>query len=204
MTHLRHRLGRNAPLTEVHRRAGGGQNAEAVLREFLHGVHEPRAVFCTHRDEHSARDGRAIAGLDLRLGIGAPEFRVDPHHLSGALHLGSQQSVGPWELHERKHRLLHRIMPRPDLLGEVQLGQALPHHHQGGDLRQRSANRLGDERHGAGSPRVHLDDEHLAALDRVLDIHESEHAQFQSELSRRGTDLVDDRERERVRRQRAG
>ena len=57
-----------------------------------------------------------------------------------------------------------------------EVGQPLAGHHPRGDLGQRAADRLGDERHGAAGARIDLEDEHLAVLDRHLHVHQAAHA----------------------------
>ena len=84
-----------------------------------------RAVLLAHRDQHAAALRQRVAGLDLRLRVGAAEVRVDAHHLARALHLGAEQRVDAGELHEREHGLLHREVSRPDLLGEAELLERL-------------------------------------------------------------------------------
>ena len=55
----------------------------------------------------------------------------------------------------------------------TQLGEGLPHHHPGRHLGQRNTGGLGDERHGPGRPWVGLEDEHVIAPHRELDVEQT-------------------------------
>ena len=117
---------------------------------------------------------------------------------------GPNKRIYAGELHEREDGLLDREVAGPDLRGEPQLLQRLAHHHQRGQLGQWAANGLGDEGHRARRARVHLDDVDLAALDRVLHVHQAVHTQLEGQLAGGREDLVDHVLAQRVRRQRAG
>ena len=66
------------------------------------------------------------------------------------------------------------------------------------------ADHLGDERHGAGSARVHLEHEDLAVLDGELHVHEPDDLQGERKLARLALELGQHLGAERMRRQRAG
>jgi hypothetical protein len=82
---------------------------------------------------------------------------------------------------EGQHRLLDGHPAPVDGIGQhaigAQLRQGGAGHDPGRHLRQRHAGRLGDERHGAAGAGVGLQHEHLAPLDRVLDVDEADHAE---------------------------
>ncbi len=128
-------------------------------------------------------------GRDLRLGEGDPERPVDPHHLAGGLHLRPQQGVHVGELDEGEDRLLHADVRRDDLLREAQLGQLPPRHHLRGELGQRHADGLADERDGARRARVDLEDVDLAALDGELHVHQPDDGQLERHRLRLPGDL---------------
>jgi hypothetical protein len=79
---------------------------------------------------------------------------------------------------EGEHRLLHAPVLRGLLAGEAEVLELETGHHLRRQLRQRHADRLGHERDGAGSARVHLEDEELVVLDRELDVHQADDLQL--------------------------
>ena len=52
------------------------------------------------------------AAAELRLGEGAAEIGVEPHHLAGRFHLRPEDQIDAGEAGEREHRLLDRDMRR--------------------------------------------------------------------------------------------
>ena len=82
--------------------------------------------------------------------------------------------------------------------------QRVPEHHARGDLRERDADGLGDERHGAGRARVHLQHVDRVVADGELHVDEPDHAEGLGERARLSTQSLDLVLAERVRRQRAG
>ena len=128
--------------------------------------------------------GQVGIGVELarahRLRERLPERAADRHRLADRLHVGRQPSLAARELLEGEARDLRDDVVdrrlegggrRPgdvvgDLVERVADGEA------GGDLRDREAGRLRGQRRGARDPRVHLDDDDLAALgvDPELDV----------------------------------
>ena len=88
--------------------------------------------------------------------------------------------------------------------GRPEVGDALAEHDPAGELGQRQADGLGDERHGARGARVGLDHVQLAAVDRVLHVEQPDDADRERDLARRRADLLEHLLAERVRRQHAG
>ena len=158
-----------------------------------------------HRDQNGSGLGReTVASLDLRLRKRAAEVRVDAHHLTGALHFGTEQRIDTRELHEGEDRLLDREVLRDDRLREVERLQCLPRHDPGRQLRQRATDRLRHERHGPGCAGIHLDHVDLLVLHRVLHVHQTPNPDLEGEQARRLRDLVEPLRRQRIGRQRAG
>ena len=82
--------------------------------------------------------------------------------------------------------------------------QRLAGHQAGGDLGDRQAGRLGDERHGAAGARIDLEHVDLAVLDRELHVHQADDLQRLGQRLGLALDLGDDLGRQRIGRQRAG
>ena len=148
------------------------------------------------REQGDARGG-------LRLPERGREVARDAHHLAGGLHLRAEHGVGAGEPCERQHRLLDRdVVGRR--AGHVLVGQALAQHQAAGDLRERRADRLRDERDGPRGARVRLDDMELASGDRVLDVDQADHAELERDPRRGLADLLEHRLPEAHRRDHAG
>ena len=82
--------------------------------------------------------------------------------------------------------------------------ELLAEHHAAGELGQRQAGGLGDERDRPRGARVGLDDVQVVAVDAVLDVDQADHAEREREVARGLADLVQHLGAERVRRQHAG
>ena len=85
-----------------------------------------------------------------------------------------------------------------------QVGEHFARHDARGDLGDRCADRLGDERHRPAGARIDLDQVNLAVLDRELDVHQPADLEPVREQFGLALDLGDDRGRQAVRRDRAG
>ena len=192
-------------------RLGGaacGEDPEAVLVQALGDREGARLIGIGDRDEHGAVQRQRAAGGGLRLGERGREVARDPHHLPGGAHLRAEHRVGALEAIERQHRLLDRDVvaeaePFP-LARQVQRAERLAQHHAAGELRQRQADGLGDEWHGARGPGVGLQHVQLPVDDGVLHVQQPDHADGQRELARGGADLIEHLAPQRVRRQHAG
>ena len=148
------------------------------------------------------------AGGGLRLGERGREVARDPHHLAGRAHLRAEHRVGAVEAVERQHRLLDRdVLAIAEPLpagGQAEVGDPLAEHDPAGELRQRHADRLGDERHRARGARVGLDHEQLPGVDGVLHVQQPDDPDRERDLARGLADLLEHLLAERVRRQHAG
>ena len=98
----------------------------------------------------------------------------DPHHLAGALHLRAQHSVGAGEAGEGEHRLLDADVLPPPLAAGPGSDSRSPEHQPAGQLGERRADRLGDERNRARGARIGLDHVQLAPRDPVLDVDQAD------------------------------
>ena len=166
-------------------------------------VDEGRLVLVANRDEHPPGQGQLHAGAELALGKGEAEIAVDPHDLAGRFHFRSQHHIASRETCEGEDGFLHRDMVRRDIV-KVEPGQFLARHHAGRDLGQRHACRLGDEGNGAAAARVHLEKIDVLVLDGELHIHQPDNAQRAGQRLGLAADLLDQRVRQGLRRQRAG
>ena len=86
----------------------------------------------------------------------------------------------------------------------LKLGEGLARHDPGGDLGDRQADHLGDERHGARGARIDLQHVDVAVLDGVLHVHQPADLQRQRQLAGLPAKLGDRFGLQVVRRQRAG
>ena len=69
--------------------------------------------------------------------------------------------------------------------GSPSVGEPLAEHHAAGELGQRQAGRLGDERHRPRGARVGLDHVQVVAVDAVLDVDQPDHAERRARVARR-------------------
>ena len=83
-------------------------------------------------------------------------------------------------------------------IGCERVPQGHSRHHARGDLGDRHADCLGDERHGAARARVHFDDEDRPVLDRELHVHQAAHVQGARERFGLARQFPDDLIRQRV------
>jgi hypothetical protein len=88
--------------------------------------------------------------------------------------------------------------------GQAEVGQALAEHEPARHLRQRHADRLGDERDGPRRAGVGLDDVQPPGVDRVLDVEQAHHPEAERDAAGVAPDLLEHRVPERVRGQHAG
>ncbi len=108
------------------------------------------------------------------LGVGRAHLVADTHDLAGGSHLRSENGVLLREPIPRQHGLLDGHEPPIREIGDHPLDPQLlecgPHHHPGGDLGERRADRLGDEGHRARTARVRFQQKHVVVLHRKLDV----------------------------------
>ena len=88
--------------------------------------------------------------------------------------------------------------------GEAELLQAHPQHHLGGDFGQRHAGGLADKGNGSRGPGIDLKDKERLSLDRKLDVHQADNAQFLRHGLGGGGDLGNDGRGQGMGRQHAG
>ncbi len=157
-------------------------------------------------------NGRALArqrhpGRRLGLGEGGREVARDAHHLAGRAHLRAEQRIRAFEAVERQHGLLDRdvlSIADPLLAPADQALNALAEHDPAGELRERDADGLGDERDGPRGTRVDLDHVQLAGVDGVLHVDEADDADRERDLAGGRAHLLKHLAPQRVRREHAG
>ena len=158
--------------------------------------------------EYLAVAGQYGAGRQLALGEGDGKAFADAHHFAGGLHFRAQHDVDAGKLDEGENGFLDGDVAG-DRLAEIALvGQRHADHYLGGHLGERHARGLGDERHGAARPGVHLEHVHVRpavfAFDGVLDVHQASDFQAAGEAVRGLADFRHDRAGQAVRRDGAG
>ena len=133
-------------------------------------------------DEYRARGRRRGSRTELGFGEGLFESIAGAHHFAGGLHLRTQDRVYAGELVEGHHRLLDAEKGRNHFAGESLLGQRLAGHATCGDLGKGDTDALGDKRHRARGPGIHLNDVDLVILPGELHIHQALDLQGTSHL----------------------
>ena len=183
--------------------ATGGDHVEAQRNQPAHRRHDDGLVAVLHRDEQAAGGRQVEPRALLRFEEGGREIACNPHDFAGGLHLGRQYRIDAREARKGEDRLLDRdIAEVPPQLRQVR--QFLPRHHPRGELRDRRADRLGDEGHGAAGARIDLDQIDHPVLHRELDVHQPDDAERSGKQARLPLDLGDDGRLQAVGGQRAG
>src|SRR5947209_1341876 len=103
---------------------------------------------------------------------------IDSHHLTSRFHLRSEGNILALVTQEGKDRFLYRKMFWDDLFGEAKLAQGFSRHHFGRQFRERNADGLAYERHGARGSWVDFEHVNVLALNRELHIHQSADVQL--------------------------
>src|SRR5699024_4420451 len=116
-------------------------------------------------------------GGELRFDESFSEATPHPHHFASGLHFGAKNRIDPRKLHKWEDCFFDRVILRHDLAHHTLTGKTLPRHTAGGDLGQRQAASLGDERHGTRGARVYLQYIHgrivALALNSELYVHQT-------------------------------
>ena len=115
---------------------------------------------------------------DLRLGKGHSEIGIDPHHLSGGFHLGSQHRIDAVEAVEREDRFLDGDVIDFDFSLDAQFQELFADHHLGGHLGPGDPCRLADKGNGSRGPGIDFKDIDDVVLDRILNVHQADHVEF--------------------------
>src|SRR5690606_38559600 len=146
--HLVHAAHRQTSGLDDTRRTGGGHHFEAETDKITGHVFDEGLIVLAHADEGATRGREDLARSKLSLGEGFGEAVADAHHLTGGLHLRTENGVHARELGEGEHCLLDAEERRNDFFGEANLRQGLASHDTRGHLGQGLADALGNERHG--------------------------------------------------------
>ena len=192
-TELPEHLGADAVLLQEGRRALGGLDVEAQVVE---PADERKSVLLVLVGDGG--EDRPV-GLDVHAGglqglvQGAVQGVVVADGFARGLHLRGEVSVDPLDLSEGEGRRLDEVALA---LREIDLRDALflqgvAQHHPRGDLGHRDARALGDERDGAGRPRIDLDHVHvLVAVHDELDVEQAHDADGFAQFHRIVDDLL--------------
>src|SRR5277367_2158835 len=160
-------------------------------------------VVVADADKHQPGVRQIRRGCQLRLGKRHREGLVDSHHLAGRFHLGAEDRIDARKSSERKHRLLDRNVFRHVFGREPDLAQSLPRHDERRVLRQRDTNRFAHKWNRARRPWIYFQDKYFAAIDRILNINQPDHAKLARQHLRLPDQLLLQRGAQRRRRQRA-
>src|SRR5277367_6180614 len=160
-------------------------------------------VFVADADKHQPGVWQIRRSRQLGLGKRHREGLVDSHHLAGRFHLGAEDRIDARKSSERKHRLLDGNMLWYVFGRESDLAQFLPRHHERRVFRQRNANSFAHKWNGARRPWIHFQDKNFAAIDRVLNINQPDHAELAREHFRLPDQFLLQCGAQRRRRQRA-
>ena len=171
------RAHRDSVIVEEFGGAAGRHDVESHRCQLTRQIGHRRLVVVAHGDENRAALRQVDPGAKLRLGEGAGEIAVQPHHLAGRFHLRAKHHIDAGEPREREHRFLDRDMGADAAAIEIEGGKFLPGHDSGGDLGDGNAGGLGDKRHRATGPGVHLQHVNIIAFDRELHIHQAHNVQ---------------------------
>ena len=95
---------------------------------------------------------------------------------------GPKQNIDAGEAVEGENRFLYADMLELLVL-QLEAGKLLAGHDARGDLGDRLADHLGDERHGARGARVDFEDVDEVVLDGELDIHQADDAERQRQFA---------------------
>src|ERR1022692_2834189 len=124
------------------------------------------------------------------------------HDLARGLHFRTQNRVGLGKFDEWEYRFFDREIGRNALLDVALHRQRLAGHDSGRHFGELYAGRLGNEGHGSRGTRIDLEKINSPALNRELNVHQSDHVQGFGEFAGLRTQLILDLLGQRVRRQR--
>ncbi len=202
--HLVHTAHRQSGRLDDPRGAGGGHHLETEPDQITSDLFDVRLVVFAHAEERATRGRQDFASAQLGLGKGFGKAVAYAHHLTGGLHLRTEDGIDAGELGEREYRFLDAVVGRDDFASEADFLQRLASHHARRNLGQRLANALGNERHRTRSTRIDLEHVDIFALHGHLYVHQAYHVEFQGHLAHLVTNLVLNMLRQRVGRKRAG
>ncbi len=207
--HLVDLLGVDALFGQEALRAACRQNPEADFDQMADGRQNPLLVLIANRNEHCTGAWQIDACTQLRLGEGQREVGVEADDFTGGAHFRSQQNIDTGETGKREDGFLDG-----DVLEVARVWlfavsgnrriQRFASHDTGGDLGNRRADGLGNERHGTRRARVDFQHVDRAVLDRVLHVHQATDMQRLGKRRRLAFQLVQHILGKRARWQRAG
>ena len=119
--------------------ASGARRCDEREPEARDGAGDRRdvaLVAIVHRDEYFPTPRRLVVDRELGLSECCGEVARDAHDLTGRFHLGAEHDVGAREAAERHDGFLHaEVIELAVVGGKVQIGELLPCHDAGRDLR---------------------------------------------------------------------
>ena len=184
---LLHDLAGHVAATQHACRTLGRADVKAQVAQDTRDRKNMALVAVAHADEHlaAAGIGQLVIDRQLRLGVCLGIALGDTHDLARRLHLGPQDNVGTRETAPGHNGLLHAEPIELTLVArQAQARNGVTGHDTRRALGQRHAGGLGDKRHGTARARVGLDHVDSLALDGVLYVDETAHAQRHRDTAR--------------------
>ena len=184
---LLHDFARHVAAAQYARRTLGGADVKAQVAQDAGDRKDMALVAVAHADEHlpAARVGQLVVNRQLRLGVCLGIALGNAHDLARRLHLGPQDNVGTRETAPGHNGFLHAEPIELTLVArQAQARDGIAGHDARRALGQRHAGGLGDKRHGTARARVGLDHVDGLALDGVLHVDETAHAQRHRDTAR--------------------
>ena len=155
-------------------RAGRRADGEAEFDELAGDLDGALLVGVLDAEENiTLRRERGLGG-HLGFGKGHAEIVVHAHDFAGRAHLGAEHDGGAGEAREGEHGLLHAPMFGLQFAREAEVLKFFAGHDLRGNFRQRHADGLRDEGHGARRAGVDLEHVELVALHRELHVHQAD------------------------------
>ncbi len=190
-------------------RAAGCQNPEADIHQNADGGQNPFLVIIANRNEHRTGAWQVDACTQLRLGKGQCEVGIEADDFTGGAHFRSQQNIDAGETRKREDGFLDGNVLEVARVWLFAVSrnrciQRFASHDTGGDLGNRRADGLGNERHGPRCAGVHFQHVDRAVLDGILHVHQATNMQRLGKRRRLAFQLVQHVLGKRARWQRAG
>lgn len=132
---------------------GGGAAGRVQFVTEVHELADERygllLVFVLERDENVALARDLVARCQLALEVGKAAVAIEAHDFAGGLHFRRKRDVDARELDEREDGFLDAHVRHVDFFGKADLFEGFAEHAAACVARERHADGLGNERHGA-------------------------------------------------------
>lgn len=132
---------------------GGGAAGRVQFVTEVHELADERygllLVFVLERDENVALARDLVARCQLALEVGKAAVAIEAHDFAGGLHFRRKRDIDTRELDEREDGFLDAHVRHVDFFGKADLFEGFAEHAAACVARERHADGLGNERHGA-------------------------------------------------------